>query len=279
MAQDIELREKPVATEKESIFQPISATSADGILSIRASGSYKWNVTPIIGQKWNGSEKSLVLAIEVVGENLQPSTAVFVIDGKTVVIPSSDWQVDSRGHLVAWIKNEGLVRSLAKAEEVSITVFAPGPLTNSFHAGDLGVFRSMVQIYDAKAMHPSEAEEHPVSDLGKAPVTLITPPSEKRHKQTSADRGTFLESKVEEAASICHDEIINNSKDPFSVEFLGDYSYAFGRTILFRNWIFVYWETMGRNTYGAVLRHSMTCTVSCTQDKGCTWINLDDKPL
>ncbi|MDR3723286.1 MAG: hypothetical protein P4K83_02200 [Terracidiphilus sp.] len=161
--QNVELREKPNATAKNSIFQPISATSTDGIQSIRASGTFQWNITPIIGKMWNGPEKSLMLAVEVVGSNLQPSTAVFVIDGKTFVTQSANWQVDSRGNLVTMLEKEGLVRNLAKAENVSVTVFAPNPLTATFRGNDLAVFRSMVQAFDMNEMHLADGEAIPPS--------------------------------------------------------------------------------------------------------------------
>lgn len=173
LGQNLELRERPNATTKISLFQPVSATSADGILSLQATGSYKWNITPVIAQKWDGSGKSLLLAIEVVGNNIQPSTAVFVIDGKTFVMQSADWRVDSRGNLAAVFEKEGLVRNLAKAEEVSVTVFAPDPLTTLFHASDLAVFRSMVQIYDTNGMHLAEGE------AVQAKTTRLTSFSEK----------------------------------------------------------------------------------------------------
>jgi hypothetical protein len=166
-AQDVSLRERPDAVAKLSIFQPVSATSADGIEAIRASGTYEWNIAPIIGMKWDGSSKSLMLAIEVAGNNLTPSTAVFTIDGRTFVAQSAEWTVDSRGNLVAFFQKEGLVRNLADAQQVSVTVFAPAPLTASFHAGDLAVFRSMVHIYDVGGMRLAEGEAiHP------APIRL-----------------------------------------------------------------------------------------------------------
>jgi hypothetical protein len=159
--QDIGLRERPNATTKISIFQPASASSPDGIEALRASGSYQWSVTPVISKTWQGSGKALLLAIEVAGNNLQPSTAIFVIDGKTFVTQSGDWRVDSRGNLVAFFEKEGLVRNLAKAEEVSVTVFAPAPLTASFHGSDLAVFRSMIQTYDTNGMRLAAGEATP----------------------------------------------------------------------------------------------------------------------
>lgn len=174
--QSISLRERPDATTRISLFQPISATSTDGIMALRAAGSFRWNITPIIGKAWDGPGKSLMLAVEVVGTNLQPSTAVFVIDGRTFVAQSGDWRVDTRGNLVALFEKEGIVRDIAKSENVSITVFAPDALTASFHADDLAVFRSMVETYDTDAMHLASGEAAP------APATRLARFSEKKSR-------------------------------------------------------------------------------------------------
>lgn len=181
LAQEVPLRERPNAVERESIFQPTSATSADGLLSIRAAGAYAWNITPIIGVKWDGSAKSLLLAVEVIGQNLTPSTAVFVIDGKTFVAQSAEWQVDSRGNLVAFMDKPGLVRNLAAAHEASVTVFAPAPLSASFRTEDLGVFRAVAEMYDSDGMKLAEGEAtHPEFAIsasertaGKMKVTVL----------------------------------------------------------------------------------------------------------
>lgn len=158
LGQSFQMRELPNATAGESIFEPVSSTSSDGISSIRANGAYKWDVAPVIGMKWDGSAKNLSLAIEVIGSDLTPSMAVVALDGKTFVLQSADWKVDRRGNLVAFFDKEALVRSMAQAQKVSITVFAPAPLTSTFQYGDLGVFRSMVEAFDTNAMHLANGE-------------------------------------------------------------------------------------------------------------------------
>lgn len=91
------------------------------------------------------------------------------------------------------------------------------------------------------------------------------------------DRGAYLRSKVDDAAAMCREQIAATAKDPSSVQFAERYSFGFG-SALTRNWIFINWEIMGRNTYGAVLRHRMSCTVSCKQGKACTWVGIEDAP-
>jgi len=90
------------------------------------------------------------------------------------------------------------------------------------------------------------------------------------------DRKEYLASKVPDAATMCHQQILATAKDPTSVQFADKYSYAFGRAIT-RNWIFITWNIMGRNTFGAVLKHEITCSVSCPPGKECSFINLEDQ--
>jgi hypothetical protein len=113
-----------------------------------------------------------------------------------------------------------------------------------------------------QAVYPSLTSGNDISHSGNA-------------KKSKVDRADFLKTKVDEAAAMCKSQIVATAKDPTSIQFAENYTYGFGRVVT-RNWIFIGWEIMGRNTYGAVLRHSMTCTVSCTQEKGCSWIGLEE---
>jgi hypothetical protein len=91
-------------------------------------------------------------------------------------------------------------------------------------------------------------------------------------------REAFLESKVPEAQTLCHDQIVNTAKDPDSVKFLDGERYTIGLRMLSNNTINFSVPIMGRNTYGAVLRHEMWCTVYCTAEKGCSLRSLNEIP-
>jgi hypothetical protein len=86
----------------------------------------------------------------------------------------------------------------------------------------------------------------------------------------------YLQSKVVDAATMCRDQITATAKDPTSLQFADRYSYGFGKAFT-KNWIFIYWDIMGRNTYGAVLKHQITCTVSCKEEKACSWVEMKDE--
>src|ERR1700722_12047326 len=94
-------------------------------------------------------------------------------------------------------------------------------------------------------------------------------------KAPAEDKHEFLQSKVDEAANMCRQNITDTAKDPTTLQFAEKYNYGFGRVVT-RNWIFIYWDVMGKNTYGALLKHSITCTVSCTQKKGCSLIGTEE---
>jgi hypothetical protein len=157
-AQTLQLQERPNNEKSTSLFVPADSSASDGIAAIRASGAeFAWSVTPVIYQSWDKSRKSLLLAIEVVGQDLHPSAAVFVIDGKSYIVQSADWALDSRHNLCALVEKEGLIRNIASASQVQVTVFAPAPLTATFTGGNLAVFREIAAVYDQDKMQTAEA--------------------------------------------------------------------------------------------------------------------------
>jgi hypothetical protein len=82
-------------------------------------------------------------------------------------------------------------------------------------------------------------------------------------------RADYLQSKIQEAARLCHENIVATAKDPGSLQFTDSADVSFGR-VVFRDSIYVTLSIMGRNTYGAVLRHSITCRVVCQQGHACS---------
>jgi hypothetical protein len=81
-------------------------------------------------------------------------------------------------------------------------------------------------------------------------------------------RDEFLESMLDGARERCMRAIVATAKDPDSVKFLDDGGGAPGRALM-RNHLLFDFEIMGRNTYGAVLRHTLHCDVPCKINVGC----------
>lgn len=91
-------------------------------------------------------------------------------------------------------------------------------------------------------------------------------------------REDYLRSKAQDAVGICKQQILATAKDPSSIQLPEQVAVYFG-TGLMRNDIYVQADVMGRNTYGAVLRHQITCTIVCKQSKGgCYFESLEDQP-
>ena len=95
-------------------------------------------------------------------------------------------------------------------------------------------------------------------------------------QEAKMSRTDYLESKAHEAALLCESYIIATAKDPDSIKMPERYTHNLGGGLL-HNEIYIYMDVMGRNTYGAVLRHSMICTVNCKQGKGCSVTKLEDQ--
>jgi hypothetical protein len=287
--------EIPLPQDRTSMFSAIDVTSPDGLAALRGEGIFSWTLAPVVFQSWDGFEKHLVLAAEIIGSDNAPKSISILLDGKTVALGSSDWTKDSRQNLAAVYPREDLVRAIASASKVQISFLGDTTVSADFDAPALELFRRVISAADGgpivgvslseerlimgitKNSNPSDIQKQQRISMKGPPVTPVPLIPPKPEKPTKVDRHTYLLSKVPEAAQICHDGIISGSKDPYSVEFLGDYTYSFGRT-LWRNWIWVSWETMGRNTYGAVLRHGMTCGVSCPPDEQCSLVSMDDDP-
>lgn len=89
------------------------------------------------------------------------------------------------------------------------------------------------------------------------------------------DRREYLQSQVDMLVGACKQYIVGTAKDPSSVQFPSNYNYGFGHGLT-RNWVLINIDAMGRNTFGAVLRHSMTCTYTCNQSKGCKLVSFTD---
>jgi hypothetical protein len=107
-------------------------------------------------------------------------------------------------------------------------------------------------------------------------VLLVAAAGASAQTTSKPSRADYLQSKVSDATAMCRDQILASAKDPSSIQFPEKYAYGFGQALT-RNWIFIYADIMGRNTYGAVLKHSMTCTISCKQGKPCSWVSLTDQ--
>lgn len=272
------LNEHRIDDEKASMFVPVDLSAEDGIRGLRAHGAYSWVVTPVIAQTWDKKTKSIALAIEARGLKSSTSTIVIIVDGKPATFSDLNWEIDSRGAPCVFIEREDLIRTMATAQNVSIAVFGDSSVAGVFHPADLSYIQAVVSMYDANNINSLSPSAQAVFDAitGKMKGNSSTVAALAPSKPIKPDHNLYIESRLNEAQSMCHDQIIATAKDPYSVEFLGDYRYSSGRSI-FKNWIFIYWDIMGKNTYGAVLRHSMTCTLSCPPGKACSLIGFDDQ--
>jgi hypothetical protein len=287
---DVIIKERRVDEQKISIFAPVNSADSFELNALRARNKYSWVVAPIIAQTWDKKVKGLGLFLRVTDQTVTPTAVVIVVDGKTTMIPVQKWEKDPEGGENTLIDREDLVRSIAAAQNVSITVFGDDPLTAIYHSENLSIFRSMVSMYDTDTFNVKPIKASQPAVIADMVGTTVKPTSQKvldsppstaepvvqAAPPTKLSRAEYLQRKVDEAAAMCREQIIATAKDPSSVQFADKYSYGFGRVIS-RNWIFISWSIMGRNTYGAVLRHTMTCTVSCIQGKACTWVNLEDE--
>ena len=104
--------------------------------------------------------------------------------------------------------------------------------------------------------------------IAAACCAQTTQPTTQETSAAPTSRDGFLHSKVEEVRHTCKDAILAVSKDPDAVKFLDEGNYEFGRGLMRNDIVFVF-ETMGRNSYGAVLRHTISCTVTCKEKGGC----------
>ncbi len=277
----IPLMEQRVEALKATTYLPMDPAKG-AVAALRSKSTFYWAITPIIIQTWDMKVKALGLALRVTDLTTPPASVVFIIDGKPTMIQPTDWGTDEGGGQASIIEREDLVRSIATAKTVSITVFGTAPLTGTFQSSDLLFFQSLVSMYDAGTfVSPQLGDEKsasvPTPQTAPTSTAPIVAPSTPATPSGKLSRTDFLKSKVPEAATMCHDWIVATAKDPSSLQFADDYDYGFGRVIS-RNWIFITWSIMGRNTYGAVLHHTMTCTISCTQGKACTRNELQDEP-
>lgn len=103
---------------------------------------------------------------------------------------------------------------------------------------------------------------------------LLIAPMADASKSKSDD---YRLARLDEAFMQCHDAVMASAKDPTSITFDPTYDYGLGR-VLTKNDVFIYVKTWGRNSYGAVLRHSVTCTVECKKDKPCKIADVQDDP-
>jgi len=78
-----------------------------------------------------------------------------------------------------------------------------------------------------------------------------------------------LSTRTNDAALSCIQYLHDNAKDPESIQ-IDETSFTnslgFG---LSRNHIFINFTGMGRNTYGAVLKHNWECDTVCKQGQNC----------
>jgi len=265
------MKEYRIEQNKSSIFIPTSTADPDELNAIRAHSTWSWELAPVIAQSWDHKQKGLGFVIRAKDWSTQPTAVAFTIDGKVTMVETSQWHDSEKGGVYTLIDREDLERAVANSQNLSITVFAGEPLTGTYHSADLVVFKSVTEMYSNGTFSGGTP-----TDLTPSPVETQAQKPSPTTANGKVDRKDYLQSKVQEVSSMCHDQIIATAKDPTSVQFLGDYSYAFGRALT-RNWIFVSFPIMGRNSYGAVLRHTMTCSVSCPPGKPCVFQSLDDE--
>jgi hypothetical protein len=157
---------------------------------------------------------------------------------------------------------------------VSATTFYQGFSKHCEHLPPAGVIVWWKPGYDIKlkdikftVYKKEQADSHRLTVTGQPLVLSASDDLKYPPPVKILSHDEFMNSKVPEVAGACHDAIINSAKDPTSVQFLGPYTASSG-TGFNRNQMFINYEIMGRNTYGAVLRHLMTCIANCNQAKG-----------
>lgn len=278
--QTIPLMQQRVDSNKVTMYFPMNAARGE-IAALRTQGTYYWAISPVIVQPWDKQNRGLALVLRITGQETPPSSIVIIVDGKSTMLEPTVWAPDQGGGQATIIDRVDLVRGIASATTVSVTVFGATPLTGTYQVGDLAFFKSLVAMYDAgtylapdlSVASTTPAVQTPAAAMAPTPPKPVdAPPIPAKHT-----REQYLQTKVDDAAAICRQQIVEGAKDPTSVQFSDKYSYAFGR-VLTRNWISITWVIMGRNTYGAVLQHTMTCNVSCIEGKACEPRDLMDEP-
>jgi hypothetical protein len=268
----LSLKETRIDTLRRSIFTPPIDPDSPGLAPLRAQGAYSWLVMPAIAQDWQTKKAELGLLVRVLGPPTPPSGLVLVVDGTTTLISEQGWQKGNSGGWVLAFGRQELVRSIASAKQVTITVLGSPPLEGRFQAGDLNVFPAVVGIFD----HNSFQAGAPATSSPSATASPISGILETPNSKTSKN-SDYLQTRVGEAATMCHDNIVSSAKDPAALVMADTYGYRFG-SVLTKNWIFIDWEIMGRNTFGAVLKHSIGCIVECAPGKACKWMSMADNP-
>jgi hypothetical protein len=89
-------------------------------------------------------------------------------------------------------------------------------------------------------------------------------------------RAAFLATEGPGLISRCKDKVMDTAKNPQSIQYLGGDSYEYARFPL-RNNILVHVPMMGMNSYGAVLRHYVTCSFSCKIGEGCSLADVSSE--
>lgn len=144
----IPLMEQREEAQKATMYYPMDSAKGT-IAALRAKSTYYWAITPIIIQTWDMKVKGLGLVLRVTDLTTPPASVVFIIDGKPTMIQPTDWGADEGGGQASIIDRVELVRSIASAKNISITVFGTAPLTGTFQSSDLLFFQSLVSMYDA----------------------------------------------------------------------------------------------------------------------------------
>ena len=190
-----------------------------------------------------------------------PSGIVFVIDGESKLITGLRWESIDSGEWGAIIEDQILIRRLGLAEEVSVTILGYPASEARFKAEELTVFRNVTREFDvghfgsASVVPPSNRElGHP----SPGPTTGVSPTQER----------------ADQAGQLCRDALYAGAKDPTSIRVDDRYKgQPFGR-----NQIYITFDFVGRNAFGAVLWHSWGCIVSCPKDKSCRLLSAVDTP-
>ena len=173
-----------------------------------------------------------------------------------------------------------------KLPSLQTEITASGNRNEAEKACGVKVFSAIAEMaYSASPLTKEEAQQWGTAQTKavKLCFTEAMPPVPAADQQVvptpapsgKLSRTDFLQSRVDAAAQMCKSAIVATAKDPSSVQFDDKYAYGFG-AVLTRNWIIIDWGIRGRNTYGAVLRHTMECKVSCIQGKACTFVDLTE---
>lgn len=249
-----------------SIYSPTLDYDTPGMPALRAKGAYSWVVVPAIAFQAQTDRKELAMIVRVQGLPSPPDGVVFVVDGKTRLVSGKNWILAKSGGWVSAVQGEELTRAIGTAHDLSITVLGSPPLEARFQNRDLAAFRAVASKYDNNTFQTGAPNVPPPGSV----------PAQGETSKPSGKQGRmeYLNTRADEAAGLCRSHLMAGAKDPDSIQLTDKYGFR----DLGHDQIFLTFEFMGRNTYGAVLRHQMGCIASCPKDKPCRFLNMADVP-